>query len=957
MKQWKLILVTLLAVLMVCVCTSAMAEDHKCEAGFTDIKSATCKQPASSTYRACVDANCPLGNYEKANVITGELNPNVHRNKKTVDKVAATCTTDGREAYTYCADCWIVLEGGATIPAAHTWVEDKSLREDADCEKTGRKYFYCKNCTETKNETIPATGHTVKYDKHVDPTCGTEGYDVYKCKCGYEEKLNKVPATGKHTEVAWGPRKEATCSAKGIFVYGCSVCEKEVRTEAIKKNPDNHTAVKYAEKKWETCTEDGHEAYYYCEDCGWKGNTYKVIPAPGHSYKTVDWKVKPNCSTVGIMYERCEWCNDLIEVEKATAPNTHTPITVPAKNNSCTEDGYNTYDKCKDCGVILSNNGVLPVTKAYGHKFVNASIKKEATCVEAGILVQICERCKKVEQEVEIPVDADAHKTKNVEKKWETCLEDGHEAYTICELCNKKWGGAVRPAPGHNWTNNKELKPATCTEEGVMRQRCTYCDALQEVAIKKLPHKETLDYNLSYAATCTEDGLNFWVCTTCDEYTREEVLPKAEHTMRVYEIVPPTCETEGFEKWICTNGCGHKEERRTVEALGHDWETVRVQKPTCTKEGYTQQYCAQCKEYQNIEKTQKIAHKFTVKDATKAPTCESEGFTWYYCEYKCGERTKLDIKSATGHNYVLVKNQEPTCSAEGLQYFECYNKDCEKPYKSETVAKVPHNYAESKWQVIVAPNCTETGRKMNVCTMCKGAAKYEDLPATGHTYGDPIAYTGKAPTCTKDGEGAKYCKDCQHMVTVTIPALNCKNAKTSTVIEPTCTSQGMSKTYCPDCKKTTYGLIAAKGHGKMVEVSKTEPTCTKAGEIVTKCEVCGANEVEVLAATGHQHTKEEIVKAPTCTEAGSNNVVCTDCNTVIETKEVAAKGHGATKEIADKAATCTEAGSINVICTVCGDVLETKEVAALGHEMDKGVVTAPTCTEDGYTTYACTRCD
>ncbi|MCD7837576.1 MAG: fibronectin type III domain-containing protein, partial [Clostridiales bacterium] len=59
-------------------------------------------------------------------------------------------------------------------------------------------------------------------------------------------------------------------------------------------------------------------------------------------------------------------------------------------------------------------------------------------------------------------------------------------------------------------------------------------------------------------------------------------------------------------------------------------------------------------------------------------------------------------------------------------------------------------------------------------------------------------------------------------------------------------------------------------------------------------------------------------------------------------------------------ATCTEDGSYDTVvyCTVCGEELsrETVTVPATGHSYDEGVVTEPTCTEGGYTTYICTVC-
>ncbi len=53
--------------------------------------------------------------------------------------------------------------------------------------------------------------------------------------------------------------------------------------------------------------------------------------------------------------------------------------------------------------------------------------------------------------------------------------------------------------------------------------------------------------------------------------------------------------------------------------------------------------------------------------------------------------------------------------------------------------------------------------------------------------------------------------------------------------------------------------------------------------------------------------------------------------------------------------TCTEAGFTTYTCSKCGDSYVADEVAALGHDY-KAVVTEPTCTEAGFTTYTCERC-
>ena len=81
------------------------------------------------------------------------------------------------------------------------------------------------------------------------------------------------------------------------------------------------------------------------------------------------------------------------------------------------------------------------------------------------------------------------------------------------------------------------------------------------------------------------------------------------------------------------------------------------------------------------------------------------------------------------------------------------------------------------------------------------------------------------------------------------------------------------------------------------------------------------------------------VTAPTCTAQGYTTYKCADCGLSTKADYVDALGHTAGAE-----ATCTTAQT----CTVCGAEL----VAALGHSYE-AVVTAPTCTESGYTTYTC----
>ena len=106
----------------------------------------------------------------------------------------------------------------------------------------------------------------------------------------------------------------------------------------------------------------------------------------------------------------------------------------------------------------------------------------------------------------------------------------------------------------------------------------------------------------------------------------------------------------------------------------------------------------------------------------------------------------------------------------------------------------------------------------------------------------------------------------------------------------------------------------------------------------------------VVPANGHDY--ETVVTAPTCTEKGYTTYTCA-CGDTYVSDYVNAKGH---TEVIDKAVapTCTATGlTEGKHCSVCNTVLVAQTVVpANGHDYET-VVTAPTCTEKGYTTYTC----
>ena len=142
---------------------------------------------------------------------------------------------------------------------------------------------------------------------------------------------------------------------------------------------------------------------------------------------------------------------------------------------------------------------------------------------------------------------------------------------------------------------------------------------------------------------------------------------------------------------------------------------------------------------------------------------------------------------------------------------------------------------------------------------------------------------------------------------------------TAAVTAPTCTEQGYT-TYtcsCGDSYKSDYK--DALGH------DYKNGTCTR----------CGAKDPG--ATPPHTHDYKAVVTAPTCTQAGYTTYTCS-CGDSYKSDYKDALGHDY------KNGTCTRCGAKDPGVTP-------------PHTHDyKAVVTKPTCTEQGYTTYTCSIC-
>ena len=155
---------------------------------------------------------------------------------------------------------------------------------------------------------------------------------------------------------------------------------------------------------------------------------------------------------------------------------------------------------------------------------------------------------------------------------------------------------------------------------------------------------------------------------------------------------------------------------------------------------------------------------------------------------------------------------------------------------------------------------------------------------------------------------------------------------------------------CPHDIHDADGLCCACGVvvGHDYETERTEATCTTDGSILNTCKLCGYSSIEMIIAPGHR--LESAVTSPTCSLLGYTTHTCTVCGYSYTDTEVPAKGHDYEATITQEPG-CTTEGSQDVRCKVCG-YTDSQTLAPNGH-LYEPVVTAPTCTQEGYTTYLC----
>lgn len=501
-----------------------------------------------------------------------------------------------------------------------------------------------------------------------------------------------------------------------------------------------------------------------------------------------------------------------------------------------------------------------------------------------------------------------------------------------------------------------DAKDPTCTEKGVTAgEKCADCGAII-VAQEEIP---ALGHTSADEWLGNDDNTKHYkICVVCSEIAEE-----AGHTGGIATCVAvKVCE-------VCKIGYG------TVDTInGHAYGDVIygwTDFSACT----ATHSCSVCTE--ETEGHTQTAQAAITSEVTKAATCTETGVKTYIATF--------------GVNWA-----ETQTTTETIEINSTAHADANKDHKCDNGCDVVQGTCEDKNNdhicdygfgteggcTVVHGTCSDSntdkdhvcdygcGKEWNACsdTATDGDHKCDicdkaDVTTCGDSNKDHVCDSDSA--CEKystggnvhaDSDDANHtCDYCGGAVAGEVCVDGNNDHKCDECTEAISTCVDVDKNH--ECDFS--GCKAAMGthtNGTNTHIctycGQAASECADAtGDKDHKCDVCGAENVTTCTAG---EAKIENNYDPTCEVDGSYDTVtyCTECGAELSrvNTTVSAKGHNYDKIVT--APTCSSAGYTTYTC-VCGDTYTTDEVAATGHSYTEEVTKVATCTATGVKTYAC----
>ena len=279
---------------------------------------------------------------------------------------------------------------------------------------------------------------------------------------------------------------------------------------------------------------------------------------------------KATCTTKAV----CEVCGGEYGEKD---PNNHDLVHHVAKAPTCTEIGWDAYDRCIRCGYTTRKE--LPAQHD-----LKQHAAKAPTCTEKGWnAYETCSRC---DYTTYTELTALNHDLVQHEAKAPTCTEKGWNAYETCSRCDYTTY-AEQPALNHALVQH-EAKAPTCTEIGWDAYKtCSRCDHTTYAELPALNH----DYQaVTVEPTCETDGYTVFTCSRCKDSYTADPTDKLGHQ---------------FGAWS-PNGTGSQSADCLRQGCAHTGSTDCRKFTFRTAEGETLTFCPVCGQAENAAQLEMI---------------------------------------------------------------------------------------------------------------------------------------------------------------------------------------------------------------------------------------------------------------------------------------------------------------------------------------------------------------
>ncbi len=595
-------------------------------------------------------------------------------------------------------------------------------------------------------------------------------------------------------------------------------------------------------------------------------------------------------------------------------------------------------------------------------------VESAPTCVAEGRVAILCTDCNRTVETRILPHSGHAYEKSTAEAVAPTCTATGKEVF-LCRLCGDR-AVLVLPKASHDFVKDEAAsRDATCLLFGKIVSVCTHCLCKEETDVAPTGHDwAPFDRRGDLGvAPCVKR-----ICNTCSE-----VSEATEAHAYAVTANTATCTTGGEKTYTCA-GClatyteASEKKGHTVTAWEEDADFAPITVGGCVKTFRHTGPCNSCCETV-IEDYDAPAHKYQLT-VTAVATCSVPGYKQLICA-SCGEE-KTDgpvLSYYAPHAYEDDGRGGLLCACgaiakpvDGAQVtLEGEDLSVEIAFQNGVLIKLPISLAEeiTSGALLAANRYTKAeiaaAGNADLGAVPDGALIFDLILTVDER---PISALGasatvKLPYKLSSGEDP---------LKITVYSLTSEGIEAMPglyiQIDPT-TGEGYVSFETDYFSCYFVGLsndsVLCNRVGHDFLISQKLPTCTEGGYYIEACIHCGGfGQRRLLPANGHSTEVLPTSLAPTCTENGHNDLICTVCDhayTVI----LPATGHAFSVLDPDDEirATCTRPGKKTESCTNPACMAgHTVSSPVLPHRLES-IVTAPTCTEGGYTTHTCRDCE